>query len=405
MRIIHTADWHLGKNIEGESRMDEQEAFLDFFVESCDELRPDLILIAGDIYDVANPPSRAEQLLYRALKRLSREGECISLLIAGNHDSPERLVSAAPLAMEHGIIMMGTPKTVIAPGTYGRHEVLSSSEGFLELKINDEKLAIISVPYPSEKRLNEVFYGDEEGEEERLESYQEKMKYLFQGLEKNFKEDTINLTVTHLFAFGAEPTGTERTNSLGGSFLIGTDSLPQGAHYTALGHIHRPQILPNTNQRMRYSGSPLHYSLAETSFVKKFYVVDIDRERKVEITEVEIPIFKPIQLWHMDSIEAAIEKCEENQGMESWVYLEIKTDRPIREDEIKKMKSFKKDILEIRPLIDFAALKTERTNISELPLKEQFIEFYKAKKKMQPEEEMVELLMSIWEEDDEDEAN
>ena len=80
MRIIHTGDWHLGKNLEGHSRLDEQEKFLDFFTEKCNELKPELILIAGDIYDAPNPPARAEKLFYDALKKLSRGGECVALL-------------------------------------------------------------------------------------------------------------------------------------------------------------------------------------------------------------------------------------------------------------------------------------------------------------------------------------
>ncbi|MDO4711358.1 MAG: exonuclease SbcCD subunit D [Peptostreptococcaceae bacterium] len=400
MRIIHTADWHLGKNLEGASRLDEQEKFIDFFVEKCEEIRPDLILIAGDVYDTPNPPARAEKLFYDALKKLSRGGECLSLVIAGNHDNPERLVSATPLAMEHGIIMLGTPKTIVQPGGYGKHQVIRSDESMVEVTIGDERAVILAVPYPSEKRLNEVFYDDGEDEEERMASYGEKIAALFSKLEQHFRDDTINLTVSHLFAFGADPAGSERVSSLGGTFQVGTDLLPQKAHYTALGHIHKPQILPNTDKRMRYSGSPIHYSISEIAFDKKFFVIDIDENRHVTIREEAIPIFKPIELWKADSIDEAIEKCRDHQGEESWVYIEVKTDRPIREDEIKMMKSFKKDILEIRPMLNGRDRKIDAQRIAELSFEEQFIEFYKAQRDMDPQKEMVELLMNILEEDE-----
>lgn len=404
MRILHTADWHLGKNIEGKSRLDEQEAFLNFFIEKSEELRPDLILIAGDIFDVMNPLPRAEQLLYDALKRLSRGGDCLTLLIAGNHDNPERLVAARPLAKDHGIIMIGTPKSIVDVGSYGRHEVLNSGEGFLELNIRGERLVIVALPYPSEKRLNELIYGENEGEEERLFSYQDKMKSIFSELEKHFREDSINITVSHLFALGSTPSGSERNMSLGGSFVLGTDILPKGAHYTALGHIHRPQILSNTGGLVRYSGSPLPYSLVETAYQKKFYVIDIDEKREVVISDVDIPVFKPIELWQVDSIEEAIERCEANRGREAWVYLEVKMDRPIREDEIKRMKSSVKDILEIRPIMQAGEKRVERKNVNELSFEEQFKEYYKAKKGLEPRQELVDLLMEIWE-GEEDETN
>lgn len=378
--------------------MDEQEEFIDYFVERCEDLKPDLILLAGDVYDSPNPPARAEKLLYDTLKKLSRGGRSLILVIAGNHDNPERLISASPLAMEHGIIMIGTPKTVIPTGKYGEHEVTSSGEGYVKLGINGEDAVIITVPYPSEKRLNEVFYGDDEEEEERMASYADKLAALFKNLEQRFSDDTINLTVSHLFAFGANPSGSERVSSLGGSFQIGTELLPQKAHYTALGHIHKPQILPGTDGRMRYSGSPIHYSLEETGFKKKFFIIDIDKNRKVNIEEEEIPVFKPIELWQASSVEEAVKLCDENKGRECWVYLEIKADRPIGEDEIKRMKSLKRDILEIRPDISTLSNKRERHLISELSFEEQFVEFYKAEKGIKPQAELVELLMKIVEE-------
>ena len=399
MRIIHTADWHLGKNLEGVSRLDEQEKFLDFFIKKCDELKPDLILLAGDVYDSTNPPARAEKLFYDTLKKLSRNGECISVVIAGNHDNPERIVSAAPLAMEHGIIMLGTLKTVINKGKYGKYDVIESGEGFVELEIKGNKVVILAMAYPSEKRLNEVFYKDLEEENERLESYNDKIASIFKNLESRFKEDTINLVMSHIFAFGSEPTGSERSSSLGGSFLVSTSVFPEKADYVALGHIHKPQILPNTNGKIRYSGSPIHYNRSEINIAKKFFVIDFEND--VSITDVEIPVFKPIEVWKVDSIEDAIKKCEENKGKDSWVYLEVKTDRYIKEEEIKKMKSFKKDILEIRPIIKEIEDKMELEKLSELSFEEQFIEFYKTQRDVEPSEEILEMLISILEEEDE----
>ncbi len=400
MRIIHTSDWHLGKNLEGNSRLEEQERFLDFFVERSHELKPDLILIAGDIYDTPNPPAKAEKLFYDALKKLSREGDCLILVIAGNHDNPERLVSATPLATEHGIVMLGTPKTIVLPGEYGKHTVLDSGEGFVELKIRNEKAVVLAVPYPSEKRLGEVLYQDNEEEDERASSYEKRVGELFRQLEKKFREDTVNLTVTHLFVNGADPSGSERASTLGGSFLVNSATLPR-ADYTALGHIHRMQIIPGTDKKMRYSGSPIQYNISEAAYGKKFIVVDIDTAKETEITEVDIPTFKPIELWQVDSIEEAIARCEAHKNEESWIYLEIKTDRPLREDEIKAMKSLKKDILEIRPIIESIEQQEAADNIYELSFEEQFSEFYKLQNGTEPRRELIDLITSLLEDDDE----
>ena len=247
MRILHTGDWHLGKNLEGASRMDEQELFLNDFVDIVEKNKVDLVIIAGDVYDNSNPPARAEKMFYDTLKKLSKNGERLILVIAGNHDNPERLVAAGPLAMEHGIIMSGTPKTVIQCGEYGQHKVINSGEGFIEVEINNEKAVILTVSYPSEKRLNEVLYG-------------ERIKSLFDSLEKNYRSDTINLVVSHLFAMGSEEGGSERSIQLGGSYIVNGSCFPKEAQYIALGHVHKPQIVPGTNKKARYSGSPLHYN-------------------------------------------------------------------------------------------------------------------------------------------------
>ena len=216
MRILHTGDWHLGKNLEGQSRMDEQEKFLEDFVKIVEENNIDLIIIAGDVYDSSNPPARAEKMFYDTLKKLSKNGERITLVIAGNHDSPERLIAAGPLAMDHGIIMCGTPKTIVPTGKYGIHEVLDSGEGFVEIEINNEKAVILTVPYPSEKRLNEVIYDFMSDSEEKAKSYGEKVAEIFNMLKTHYRDDTINLAVSHIFAMGSEESGSEKSIQLGG---------------------------------------------------------------------------------------------------------------------------------------------------------------------------------------------
>lgn len=406
MRILHTGDWHLGKNLEGQSRMDEQELFLNDFIGIVEEQKIDLVIIAGDVYDSSNPPARAEKMFYDTLKKISSQGERLTVVISGNHDNPERLVAAGPLAMEHGIIMVGTPKTVVQTGDYGKHKVLNSGEGFIEIEINGEKSVILTVPYPSEKRLNEVLYGDMDSDEERLKSYSDRIHDLFDNLKSNYREDTINLVVSHLFAMGSEESGSERSIQLGGSYIVDGGCFPDEAQYIALGHVHKPQIVPGTNKRARYSGSPLHYNRKEIAFHKKCFVVDVKPREQCHISEVDFKVYKPIEVWKCKSIDEAIEKCEENRERDCWVYLEIASDRYIREDEIKKMKDLKKDILEIIPKITGEDDFKDEENFAEKPFEDIFKEFYKKERGAEPEEELIELLMSILlEEGDKDETN
>lgn len=395
MRILHTADWHLGKSLEGISRMDEQEKFLENFVNIVEDNNIDLVIIAGDVYDSSNPPARAEKMFYDTLKKISSKGERMTLVISGNHDNPERLVAAGPLAREHGIIMVGTPKSVVEIGKYGENKVLNSGEGFVELDIKGEKSVILTVPYPSEKRLNEVLYGAMDETLERVKSYSDRIKLLFNCLRKNFREDTINLVVSHLFTTGAENTGSERNIELGGSFIVDKECFPKEAQYVALGHIHKPMILQGTNKKIRYAGSPLQYNKKEINFEKKCFIIDVKAREEANIEEVKLKVYKPIEIWKCGSIDCAIKMCEENKDRECWVYLEIKTDRFIREDEIKTMKSLKGDIIEIIPKINLDLEEDCEKNFSDRSFDELFIDFYEKERGVKPTDDLLELLLDI----------
>lgn len=400
MKILHTADWHLGKNLEGYSRLEEQALFLDDFVKIADEQNVDLVIVAGDVYDHSNPPAQAEQLLYDTLKKLSNNGNRLTLLIAGNHDNAERLVSATPLAKEHGIIMLGTPKTVVPLGKYGNHEIVNSSEGMVEIKIGDEKAVVLAIPYPSEKRLNEVlnvdFFNDENGENAR--SYNERVHELFRDLEHFYRDDTINLVASHLFTMGVEQSDSER--ELGGSYIVSSDCFPKNAQYIALGHIHKPQIVPKTDGKARYSGSPIHYNRKEIIYKKQCILVEVSANTEAEITEIPLQVYKPIEVWKCGSVDEAFEMCREKCDENSFVYLEIETDRVITDTEIKEMKKNKKDIISIIPKFNGDELgENLDMQREELSFSELFKGFYKREKGALPSEEVVNFLFSVMNEE------
>ena len=408
MRILHTADWHLGKSLEKRSRIDEQRKFLDDFIEIAKENDIDLVIIAGDIYDSSNPSAIAEKMFYDTLKKISDNGKRLILIIAGNHDNPERLVASAPLAREHGIIMIGTLKTIIDTGNYGRHKIINSGEGFIEVEINGEKAVILTVPYLSEKRLNEVLYKDMDSDEERIKSYSDRVFSLFDSLKDNYREDTINLLVSHLYAMGSEEGGSERSIQLGGSYIVNCECFPKEAQYIALGHVHKPQLVPGTNKKARYSGSPIHYNKKEVSYNKKCFVVDVKANEEANVKEIYFKVYKPIEIWKCENFDDALLKCEENKDRECWVYLEIKVDRYMREDEIKKLKELKKDILEITPIIENIHRDDESAvSLSEKSFEELFIDFYKKERMGEPDKEIIDLFLNLVyeEENGENETN
>jgi exonuclease SbcD len=203
MRILHTSDWHLGKTLEGFSRLEEQEKFTEEIVHIVREKQIDLVLMAGDVYDTSNPPAAAETLFYKTLQEITEDNKTGVIVISGNHDNPDRLTASSPIAAERGIILLGTPKSCVEKGKYGCMEVVDSGAGFMEIELNGERSVIITIPYPSEKRLNEIF-TEELKEGEKQKSYSERIGQLFNELSLKYREDTINIAVSHVYISGGE---------------------------------------------------------------------------------------------------------------------------------------------------------------------------------------------------------
>lgn len=403
MRIIHTSDWHLGKYLEGQSRLEEQEKFIADFIKIVEEKDVELIIIAGDIYDTSNPPSKAEKLFYESVKTLANDGERIVLIIAGNHDNPERLASSSPLATEHGIILLGKPKDSVEVGKIGKHEIIDSGEGFLELKIRDENTVIITLPYPSEQRLEEVLSRGSD-EKEIADDYSTKIGEIFIEHSKKYRDDTINLATSHLFIDGSTSTDSERGIQLGGAYTVKSDQLPKGAQYIALGHLHRAQKAAKT-ENAHYSGSPIQYSKSESKHEKYVYVVDVKAGEVADIEKVKLDIHKPIEVWKCEGVEEAIKKCEDEKYRNVWVYLEIATDRLITVSEIKQLKEIKSDILSITPIIGEVESEEKEEDFREKNIVELFKEFYMSERKVEATAELLDIFEEIISESgEEDEA-
>ena len=160
MRILHTADWHFGKTIEGRDRYPEQVAFVEELCGICVDESINLVLVAGDVFQSPNPGAAAEELFYYAIDRLADHGRRGAVIVAGNHDSPDRLCAAAPLAGRLGITLAGLPKEEFGPATLGAGKVqrVNGGQAWLELFVPgvDYTAVIAALPYPSEGRLKEL---------------------------------------------------------------------------------------------------------------------------------------------------------------------------------------------------------------------------------------------------------
>ena len=399
MKILHTADWHLGKYLEGHSRLDEQKKFVEEIDEIARENEVDLILICGDIYDTFNPPAEAEKLFYHSLKKLANRGERTICIISGNHDSPHRLMASYPLAYEQGIIILGNPLqnngSIIDEESLGKHKLVDGGQGYLELSINGERAVILTLPYPSESRLNQVLTAS--GDERELQqNYSGKVGQIFNELQEHYRKDTINLAVSHLFVAGGRTSQSERSIQIGGGYRVFKEDLPEKSQYTALGHLHKNQPA-SRSQNAYYSGSPLQYSLSERDISKSVTLIDLGPDSgKPEIAEIKLKNRKPIELWEVEGIEKAVKKCRANQDREVWAYLKIKTDKALLQGEIKKIKNIKPDILSIIPEGSSGEDDLEEEfDFEEKGIRDLFKEYYRKNRGVEPEEKILKMFSEI----------
>lgn len=396
MRIIHTADWHIGKSLDGFSRLEEQKKFLDFFVEQVERISPDIIIIAGDIFDTANPSAIAETLFYDTLSKISANTSALIVIIAGNHDSPKRLSSAKSLAKSHGIIIYESHDDDIEVGKYKNATVISCNDGVIKVEINGKTANIIAMPYISENRLGESFADLSKSDEDTAKSFQEKFEALIRKKEEFFDKDEFNIMIAHLFAIKASISDEKVGYSLGGAYIVDSSAFAKTADYIALGHVHKYQVVGGTDKRAYYSGSPIHYNKTEVKTQKKVILdIIIDDEKNLSVNEIEIPIFKKIEIWNADSIEEAVTMSLDKKDEESFVYLNIKTDKVISNDDIRQIKSNKRDIIQITPIMEIGNIQIVAENMLEKSDEEKFIEFFKERYETEPNENMVKRYLDI----------
>lgn len=404
MKILHTSDWHLGKTLENINRIDEQKQFVDELCDIAEREDIQLVLIAGDIFDAYTPSAAAEGLFYEAVERLSKKGKRTVVVIAGNHDSPDRLCAASPLAYQNGIILLGYPDS--DAGTYScmgkdkklsqASEIIASGAGWLEMKINGCKhhAVILTLPYPSEARLEQVF--SQEADEIKLQqAYSEKIGYRLSELSKKFREDTVNLIVSHLFLRDGKVSDSER--QLGGALMVDPALLPDNAHFIALGHLHRPQRIKNAPSPTCYSGSPLAYSFSETDYSKAVYVVEAEPGQESIIREIYLSSGKPLRQWiAKNGIDEAIKWCEEGKDQNAWIDLEIYTDRALTQEEQKKLRELNPGIINIRPRVIAEAGEAPSYENREIKrMDELFKDYYRHRMGMEAAEEIMQAFLDV----------
>lgn len=251
MRFIHTADWHLGRQFHNVSLIEDQRHVLEQLVAQARDAQVDAFVIAGDVFDRAVPGPDAVALLDACLTELVLHLDIPVVMIAGNHDSGQRLGFAAGLLAQAGLHVYGqyhgSPRSITLGDRHG-------------------PVHFVGLPYAEPALVREA--SGENG----LHSHAQAMSWLTSSARAAVPAGERSVCVAHCFVAGGEESESERPLSVGGAAAVPSNCFA-GFSYAALGHLHRPQGI---TERIQYAGSLLKYSFSEITHRKSANLVELD---------------------------------------------------------------------------------------------------------------------------------
>ena len=367
MKILHTADWHLGKKLDRFSRIEEQRAVMGEIVQIADAQKVDVVIIAGDLFDNFTPNTDAIELFYKTVKQLSLGGRRPVVAISGNHDAPKLINAPDPLARECGVFLIGQPFALVTPIETQDFKITHSSAGFIELQLASfpYPLRIIHTAYANEPRLREELEGDKQL------AINQFLSDKWQALAQEYCDSKgVNILTAHLFMnpkngeLLEEPEG-ERPIRIGNADMIYTNAIPLQMQYTALGHLHGFKNIGSEEKPIVYASSPLCYSFSEAGEQKYVAIIEAEPNKAAHLSKIPLTQGKPLVRKQFASIEAATSWLKENPN--TWVELTLELKEYLRAEDRKRLYNIHEGIVFLIPKL---LLDTEHNPSAELSLQD-----------------------------------
>ncbi len=320
MKLLHTSDWHLGQKFISWEREEEHALALGWLLDLIKKEKVDLLIVAGDIFDIGNPPSSARALYYNFLKRLWKT-DCRHIVITGgNHDSPQMLNAPKKILQVLNVHVVGKATEDPADEVI----VLKNNKGQLEA-------VVAAVPFLRDQDLKRAVSG--ETSNDRVEKIREGILAHYEAVSEavtEFSAKSIPKIVTgHLCVTGHEASHKQDNIYLGNVENIKADQFPKVFDYVALGHIHRPQAIGGL-ENVRYSGSLIPLSFSETKDDKSVTLVSFQKNKIKNIEEVKLPIFRRLKTIEgsLEYVQERLEKLHHDyqDGLPAWVEVIVESD-------------------------------------------------------------------------------
>ena len=400
MKLLHTADWHLGKRLGDYSRLEEQHRVLDEIVQIAEWERVDAVLIAGDLFDTFNPPNEASELFYRTVHRLSDHGKRAVVAIAGNHDAPDRVEAPDPLARACGVVLVGRSATTVpAFTTSGGVQLLQSEPGFVELSLPrcSAPLRLLLTPYANETTLKRYL-----GEQDREQSLRDVLHHDWHRLAKQYCDTAgVNVLMAHLYVMQqggeapAEPDDERPILHLGGASAIFTEDLPAELQYAALGHLHRYQTVAEVPCPVCYSSSPLAYSFSEVHQQKQVVIVEVEPGQAAHVRPVPLQAGRTLCRQRFEDTDEALAWLQANPH--TFVELTLVSDSYLESQVKRSLHETHDGIVSIIPELTPSAADDQAPPPIDLSkdLRSLFADYFRQRKGQEPNEELLALFNEV----------
>lgn len=275
MKILHTSDWHIGKQLHKYDLSADMELFFEWLINFIKTENIDVLLVSGDIFDQANPSQAAYKQYYDVLKKLINL-DCKIILTGGNHDSPAVLNAPAELLKAFDISVIGGATQELA-------------DMFVGVEKNNEKLVVGAIPFLKDRDIRKSVAGEDYAT--KIEQIKSGLRIYFTNINNYYKEnhrDVVFILMGHLYVQGSEISESERDIQIGNQAGVEAKMFGEIPHYVALGHIHKPQII-SREKNIHYCGSPIPLSFSEREDCKQINVITVENNKITNVEIVPIP--------------------------------------------------------------------------------------------------------------------
>jgi len=358
MRILHTADWHLGARLVERDRLPEHVAFADWLIETLRTEKIDALLLSGDVFDAANPPQDAIALYFDFIKRLADLKTVRAIITGGNHDSASHLNAPRELLKRFDVHVFGHA---------GENNIVDLGGA-----------VVAAVPFLRERDLRQAAAGETMGDVQTQVRTAIRAHYAAQlAACRTLAKKRPVIAMGHLTVLGTTASDSERDIHIGNLGSIGADIF-DGFDYTALGHLHRPQRVASL-ETIRYSGSPIPLSFSEAADVKSVVVLDT---QGMKIETPAVPVSR--QLVRVNAHRATLAADLAKIPAAAWAEVTVKLDapEPDLDRQVRETAAGRFDVLKVLaelPLSQTTAWQHTGPALNELQPREVFRELLKEK--------------------------